>query len=114
MYHFNISKPKESTPLGDAILKLKDITAQGTPINKTLKLIAPNSGKVAGEVNVVVTNYSLVEAMSIQEHTVYEFERWSPVHGWGSTDAHFLPTDPNPAKYVVFLQFIKFTYFNIF
>lgn len=94
VYHFNLTNPKDSKPLGDAVLKLKEITSQGTPITKSLKLIGPKDGKVCGEVNVVVTNWSIAEAMSTQEHTVYEFERWSPVHGWGSSEAHFLPTDP--------------------
>ncbi len=38
---------------------------------------------------------SVEEAKKVQEHTVYEYQRWQPVLGWGSTDppGHLLPTD---------------------
>jgi hypothetical protein len=44
-----------------------------------------------------LTILSLSEACNVQEHTVYEFQRWSPVHNWGNTDppaGHLLITDP--------------------
>ena len=34
-------------------------------------------------------------SFSVQEHFVYEYERWQAVIGWGSTSAHLLPgVDP--------------------
>lgn len=35
------------------------------------------------------------KASSIEEHRVYEYQRWQPVVLWGSDfPGHFLPTDP--------------------
>lgn len=34
-------------------------------------------------------------ANSVQEHTVYEFQRWQPIVEWGNDfPGHLLPTDP--------------------
>lgn len=68
----------------------------GTDINKVLKLINPKDGKGAGEAEVSVTILTLEEACSIQEHTVYEFQRLNLVLGWGNQapPMHLLPTDP--------------------
>lgn len=91
--------------LGDAVLSTKDITT--TPTMQRLKLINP-AGKFKGEVGYVIIPSKLFEqievevvkmdvdqASSIEEHRVYEYQRWQPVVLWGSDfPGHFLPTDP--------------------
>lgn len=37
---------------------------------------------------------SVKEATSIQEHSVYEYQRWKPIGEWGNSSNHLLPTDP--------------------
>jgi len=106
IFHFNSSKEKDSIPLGDAQIKLKDfqpgvLSPESTSNNpnevlKVVKIINPQNGKPAGEAEVIVSVLTLDEACNVQEHTVYEFQRWSPVHNWGNQDSpiHLLPTDP--------------------
>eukprot|EP01038_Epipyxis_sp_PR26KG_P008953 gene8953-12074_t len=99
VYHYNQNRPSESEPLGDAVIKLKDLFAsigQSKPNRGKYKLVNPQNGKNKGEVELDITFLSVAEAASVQEHTVYEFERWQPVIEWGHTPApgHFYPRDP--------------------
>lgn len=97
IYHFNQHDPKNSTPLGDGILKVKDVpTGQSLPFPLIVKLKSPETGKAAGEADITVQLFTVDEASSFQEHIVYEFQRWQPIIDWGSTPSpgHFLPTDP--------------------
>lgn len=97
VYHFNQIDPKKSTPLGDGILKVKDIPVDQTlPHPLIVKLRSPETGKAVGEADITVKLFTVDEASAFQEHIVYEFQRWQPIIEWGSTSApgHFLPTDP--------------------
>jgi hypothetical protein len=47
------------------------------------------------QVEVEVILMSVSRAASIEEHRVYEFQRWQPVVLWGSDyPGHLMPTDP--------------------
>jgi hypothetical protein len=97
VYHFNQSDPKKSTPLGDGILKVKDIpSGNKLPHPFMVKLRSPETGKAVGEADVTVQLFTVDEASAFQEHIVYEFQRWQPIIEWGSTPTpgHLLPTDP--------------------
>lgn len=81
------------SPLADAVLNLKDI--KGNIRNKTLKLISPTTGKHCGTAHLDIECLTLAEASSVQEQTVFEYQRWQPAVLWGSTSpGHLLPTDP--------------------
>ncbi len=49
-YHFNSINPKNSTPLGDGMLKLKDLLSISPKMLRVIKLINPTNGKPSGEV----------------------------------------------------------------
>jgi len=96
-YHFNASQPSESLPLGDGVLKVKDILTYTDHANPmTIKLKSPKDGSSAGFVNISVQITTLDAASSVVEQVVFEYERWQPVILWGHTPTpgHFLPTDP--------------------
>jgi hypothetical protein len=41
------------------------------------------------------------QASAIEEHRVYEYQRWQPVVLWGSDfPGHFLPTDPGRSPFL--------------
>ncbi len=43
------------------------------------------------------------QASSIEEHRVYEYQRWQPVVLWGSdSPGHLLPTDPGKYDFHLF------------
>lgn len=109
--HYNSANPDEHIGLGDSQLKVKDISnsilqiIQGAvpsanpsnnTVTKVVKLVSPIDGKAAGEAEFLVSILSLTEACNVQEHTVYEFQRWNPVQDWGNSDppGHLLITDP--------------------
>lgn len=82
-----------SESLGDAALPAKDLTDQLAPVK--LKLVNPDNGKFCGEVDVEGCLMDPRRANTIQQHIVYEYERWQPVVHWGHDfPGHFLPTDP--------------------
>lgn len=84
---------KSVVAMGDAIIPTKDVKPK--PEIKTLKLINPESGKFEGEMEVELTSMDILAASSIEEQTVYEYQRWQPVVLWGSDyPGHLLPTDP--------------------
>jgi hypothetical protein len=110
-YHYNSSNPKEPIALGDTQVKVKDVvsavTALPVPsdgrvsftsssITKIIKIVSSKDGKPAGEAEVICNVMSLDEACNVQEHCVYEFQRWNPVQNWGHSDppGHLLITDP--------------------
>lgn len=79
--------------MGDAIIPVKD--AKDEPEIKTLQLINPGSGKFEGEITVELSYMDVHAASSMQEQTLYEYQRWQPVVLWGSDyPGHLLPTDP--------------------
>lgn len=84
---------KSVQAMGDAIIPVKDVGPE--PEIKTVKLINPDSGKFEGEITVDICYMDVNAASSIQEQTLYEFQRWQPVVLWGSDyPGHLLPTDP--------------------
>lgn len=94
---------REPLPIGDAVLSLKELNIKvdgeynhdSRCTNRKLKLIDPSSGKLQGEVDVEIELLTVNEAVSIQDHIIYEYQRWQPVVLWGSTKpGHFFPTDP--------------------
>jgi hypothetical protein len=100
---FSFHIRKERVQLGDAILNLKDLPIkvegdfnnEARSVDKTLKIIDPETGKSHGTISVVVELLTCEEAVSIQEHTVYEYQRWQPIVYWGaSRPGHLLPSDP--------------------
>lgn len=65
-YHYNFNNPKDSTPLGDGIIKLRDIELQAEPhIIKAIKLVSPKDGSPAGEVNISIINISIIIVFKI-------------------------------------------------
>mmetsp|Transcript_5028 Transcript_5028/g.7683 ORF Transcript_5028/g.7683 Transcript_5028/m.7683 type:complete len:292 (+) Transcript_5028:70-945(+) len=83
----------ETKVLGDAVLSTKDVGDQ--PSITTLKLINPDNGKFHGDVELEVVHMDVNHASSVEEHRVYEYQRWQPVVHWGSDyPGHLLPTDP--------------------
>ncbi len=50
----------------------------------------------------MVSVESAQEANAVQEHTVYEYQRWQPVILWGHTEppGHFLITDPGRSDHI--------------
>lgn len=79
--------------LGDAIVLVKDVKPE--PEIRVLKVINPETGKFEGELEVELSYMDIHAASSIEEHTLYEFQRWQPVVLWGADyPGHLLPTDP--------------------
>jgi hypothetical protein len=84
--------------LGDAVLNIKDVTSTNT--NHILKLVNPQSGKFQGEVELEAVLMEAAKANSIQQHIVFEYQRYQPIVNWGSDyPGHLLPTDPG--RYVM-------------
>eukprot|EP01039_Chlorochromonas_danica_P008065 gene8065-8895_t len=94
VYHYLPGNPKNSLPLGDGTLRMRDVGSGG---EKVVKLKQPSDGRSAGEAYLLVTLQSVEEAASVQEHIVYEFQRWRPLGQWGTQDdpaKQLLPSDP--------------------
>lgn len=63
---------------------------------KKIKLYSQETGDSVGEVDILVTSMKARKAANIKEDSIYQYQRWQPGIGWGSTfPGHFLPTDPN-------------------
>lgn len=91
-YHHH--QTAERTPLGDCILHLEPDEYVEDEVFKTLKIVL-GDGAHKGEVDVIVRTMTAVQAALIRRETVYEFERWQPFVGWGSSyPGHLYPTDP--------------------
>eukprot|EP01031_Cornospumella_fuschlensis_P029015 gene29015-35020_t len=82
VYHYVLADPKNSVPLGDGVLKLSGMPAPSStpssPEERSIPLTSPTDA-------------------SIQEHVVYEYQRWQPGYNWGMADDPsklLLPTDP--------------------
>lgn len=88
----------EDDNLGDAMLPVKEYAnAIGRDQEiRTLQLIDASSGNVTtSSIELGVQLLTREEALSIQEHFVYEYERWQAVTGWGNSHLHLLPgVDP--------------------
>ncbi len=100
---YSFRAAREPIPLGDAVINLKDLglkcdrpySAETRIVQKSVKLIDPSAGKLQGVADIEVELLTVDEAVSIQEHIIYEYQRWQPVVLWGSTKpGHLLPTDP--------------------
>ena len=74
---FNSTAPNFPTPLSATIIKSKDIAVAKDTV-KMLKLIDPSTGKPDGHIIVDVQLKTLSEAMSYEEHTVYQYQRFQP------------------------------------
>lgn len=60
------------------------------------------------QIEVEVVQMDVDQASSIEEHRVYEYQRWQPVVLWGSDfPGHFLPTDPGRFVSFSFQTFIS-------
>lgn len=94
VYHYDGKDIKTSAPIGDALLKFRDLEISNVPYVKTLLMICPQDGSQKGEIDIEISVLSSEEAKMVQEDTLYEFERWMPEIEWGHTPKHFLPTDP--------------------
>lgn len=55
-YHYNLRDPKNSEPLGDGLLTLKNLGLTSSPTIKTVKLISPADGKHKGTVCVYLSS----------------------------------------------------------
>ncbi len=61
----------------------------------TLELVAPQTGILCGTVQIEIVQLDLRVAISQLDLFVFEYERWAPVHNWGSKfPGNMLPTDP--------------------
>jgi len=88
-------KEKDPVPLGDAKIKIKDLTLTKTRTNKSVKLIDSTTGKNNGVIQFDILFNTVNEALSYEEQTVFQYERYQPVVLWGSSyPGHFLPSDP--------------------
>ncbi len=81
----------KAVSIGDAILHLKDFAIGGIYKRKEIKLIRQENGKVEGSVVVSIQVQTAEQAASVQEHCIFEFQRWKGE--WGSLDC-FIVTDP--------------------
>ena len=89
LYHLLPMRPP--VPLADAVLNLRDLKRGMRNKAFKLKLKESETGEVHGTLHIQISIMSVHEASHIQEHAIYEYQRWNG--GWGSTD-HFLPMDP--------------------
>lgn len=73
-------------PIGDAIIKSKDVKNKEA-MHKSIKIINPDNGFPNGHVNIQIQLMSIEEALSCEEHTIYQYERWQPslTPAWGFT-----------------------------
>lgn len=94
--------------IGDAFVSWKDICAAAAPnpvaseaadptdpVKKTCNIIRSADGVSRGEIDILVSRVSLLEALSLHHEVLYEYQRWQPIVGWGNKyPGHLLPTDP--------------------
>lgn len=73
---------------------------------KQFDLIDPNSGQTNGKILFQIQIKSPEEALTTDEHSVYQYQRWQPIldasinDQWGSSyPGHLLPTDYRHIKY---------------
>jgi hypothetical protein len=95
-FHFEFSTPEKPLALGHGQLRLKDITSNSVQ-EKTVQLKDPTSGNSAGDARISVEVLSVEEANAVQEHMIYEFQRWNPLKDWGeeeNPEDSLLSTDP--------------------
>lgn len=86
--------PGRSFPVADALIKFKEFKITEATI-KNVTLIEPNTGQKNGVVRFEMEITTPQQAALYDEHTVFEYQRWEPIKGWGSTyPGHLLPTDP--------------------
>jgi hypothetical protein len=91
---WNFNSTRSPDEIGINILELKDVTE--TKTEKKLKIYSSDTGDFVGLVDLNVYSMDARKAASIVAQIVYEYQRWKPVQGWGSTPApgHFMATDP--------------------
>jgi hypothetical protein len=107
VYHVSSNNTRNPVPIGDAVLKLKDLElttlADQEPQKRILSLTSPNSGKAAGSIKLSIVCKSLEDAVQNEVQHAWEFQRWNLTCEvrWGNTlrnrnaiPAHFLATDP--------------------
>jgi len=75
---FNSLNPNSPTPLSVTIIKYKDIAATENTVEKKLNLIDPATGNPGGQIIIDVQLNTLAEALSHEEHTVYQYQRFQP------------------------------------
>lgn len=67
-------------------MKFKEIPAElasGSclPYPMTVKLKSPETGHAAGQAEITVQLLTIDEASSIEEHMLFEYQRWQPIIG---------------------------------
>lgn len=88
---YNYNPTEDPSPLGDISF---DCVPEMNGIHQKLFLIHPQTGTKKGEVEFSVTYSTLLALKGSRDDRAFEYERWQPIHGWGHTNNHFLPTDP--------------------
>ena len=88
MHFLPVLKPLS---IGDAVIHLKDFEVGGTYKRKEYKLIRQEDGSVEGSAIISIQVQTAEQASNLQEHYIYEFQRWKGE--WGSIDC-FIITDP--------------------
>ena len=97
VYHFSTlgigSMATEPVQLGDAVLHLKELSdSHRNSVRKSLQLHTEDGTRGVAHLEYVFRTPD--EESCVQEHIVYEFQRWQPAKHWGHGPGFFLPTDP--------------------
>lgn len=88
---FNFNSTRGPEELGTGLLNIKDIGPEH--VEKRVHLNDTDNGNAAGEIMVNVYLLEAIEAAHTVDQVVYEYERWKPIIGYGSTKEHFLDSD---------------------
>jgi hypothetical protein len=88
---FNFNSTRAPEELGTGLLNIKNIGTEH--VEQKIQLNDTDNGNAAGEILVNVYLLDAIEAAHTVEQVVYEYERWKPIIGYGSTKEHFLDSD---------------------
>ncbi len=80
-----------ATSLGDAVIHLKEYDIGDRRQHQEYKLYNENTGEQEGSIVCSVECMTAEQCANVQEHTIYEFNRWNGE--WGHLDC-FILTDP--------------------
>lgn len=91
---FNFNSTTKPEEIGIGVLTVQDVNEKRA--EKKAKLYSQETGEFVGEVDLLISSMKAKKAANIKEDSIYQYQRWQPGIGWGSTfPGHFLPTDPN-------------------
>jgi len=82
---------RAATALCEGVVHLREFDVGGVEKKKEISLVDPESGAQGGIAIVSVEIMTPLASRKIEEHVLYEFQRWNL--RWGHGKGYFLPTD---------------------